>query len=126
MRDSKTVVCPYDRKITRERRAEIADELAEAHASVQSLEADFATLKDQHKGNVGRHEAITNRLTTDLRRGFETVDVACAVEYDLDTNKAAYAAIEGQPIPAGELVKERALTSEERERLAQMPLPGSH
>lgn len=100
-------------------RLKMGDEMAKASEELEALEEEKADFAAKMKAKMGEAQGILKGTGRKIRMGFEMRMIECRMEKDFLTNTVRITRQD-----TGELVEERALTIEERQRFLDLP-PGS-
>lgn len=98
--------------------AEVGHDLGELHATIADAEAHRAAVMKDLKAGIDARKAEATKLASTLASRTRNDDVPVRAEFNFDEN-----AIRVIRIDTLEIVETRAMTTEERTRLAQQPLP---
>jgi hypothetical protein len=99
---------------------ELAQEMAQAVARLEELEDEFGEVKAAFKEKMAKARKTVKSCAVKIRQGFEMRLVECRMEKEFATN-----AVRLYRLDTGELVEERAMTVEERQRSLQVAEPPS-
>ncbi len=98
--------------------AEVGHDLGELHAKIAEAEAERAAVMKDLKAGIDARKAEATRLASTLASRTRNDDVPVRSEFNFDEN-----AIRITRIDTHEIVETRAMTTEERTKLAQQPIP---
>jgi hypothetical protein len=103
---------------------DLAQEMAQAVARLDELEAEFGEVKAAFKEKMAKAKKTVKSCAAKIRQGFEMRLVECRMEKEFATN-----AVRLYRLDTAELVEERAMTVEERQRslhVAEPPSQAAH
>ena len=87
-----------------------AETMAQSLSQIQSLESDLKSLKKQIESDIAAAQGALNSAVEKFRSGWEMRTIECEVTKDFETNT-----ITVKRLDTMEVVRERAMTSEERQ-----------
>jgi hypothetical protein len=117
--------------ITVERRAEIGHDLASTLNRIDLVESQKKQAADGYKAELELLDQKARRLRVDIDEAKADFDIEVFIEQDFNANAILYRrllrdTVNSEALPddqqKGEVLEERAMTAEEREAAAQMPL----
>ena len=117
--------------ITVERRAEIGHDLASTLNRIDSVESQKKQAADGYKAELELLDQKARRLRFDIDEERADFDIEVFIEQDFNANAIRYRRLLRDTVNSGalpddqqkgEVLEERAMTAEEREAAAQMPL----
>lgn len=104
----KTEKAPVRYEFTKEERAEIADEMAEAVAEAERLKDELKSVQADYKARIQVHEATARANSQKLKNGYEYREMDCPVEYSKRTRTATLYHPE-----TGEVIRTRIMSEDE-------------
>ena len=105
-------------RFTAEERLKLSEQLSQAVMERSAAEEELQTVKADFKSRITRAEATIADCARKINTGYEMRNVECELVKDFTTNTIRY-----QRLDTGEIVRERAMTSEERQRTLELVAP---
>ena len=96
---------------TQAEKARLGVEMAEIELTISEKKDELDTFKAQIKSDTTALEARLNSIAHKLRSGFEIRTVDCRMEMDFESNSIRFVRTD-----TGDLLEERAMSLEERQR----------
>ncbi len=92
-----------------------AEKMAQNLSQIAQYEADLKSIKKQIESDIARCQADLGSAVEKFRSGFEMRNVDCEVQKDFQTNT-----VRTYRLDTGEMIRERALTAEERQLMLDL------
>lgn len=109
--------CEVGRELTEADLAEHGRRLADLIARIEAEKSEASEQAKQNRERINGLQEQAEKLAGVIRAGSLTESLPCRITHDFAANAVRYLRTD-----TGECVKERAMTAEEREHLAQRPL----
>ena len=92
-----------------------AEKMAQCLSQISRYEADLKSIKKQIESDIAREQAELASAVEKYRSGFEMRNIECLVSNKFETNTVTVTRLD-----TGEIIRERALTGEERQLMLDL------
>lgn len=104
--------------MTRDERLAMGEDLALEHRRLEEVQERKAQVNAAIKAELETHQSRINHLSQTLRNGYEYRDVTCLITSEFGSNQVMVSRID-----TGEIIEQRAMTAEERQRELELKPP---